>query len=101
MATFETEAPESVNISAPRQDDSISKIRDWLPWSIVNLFLGWGFAGVLPLMLSLLCRGHKKNGNEDWARKMSRWTLILNIIITVSGIAGWICFVLLLVLVRR
>ena len=101
MATYETETPETVSVSVPGQDSSIAKIRDWLPWSIVNLFIGWGFAGVIPLMFSLLCRGHKQNGNEDWASKMSRWALILNIVITIAGTAGWICFVILLLLVRR
>ena len=67
-----------------------SKVRDWLPWSIVSLFIGMIFVGVLPLIFSLLCRKSKKNNDLPRAQKMGKVALVLNIIITIIGIVAWI-----------
>ena len=65
--------PTSVPVSAPMyvppyypypltssvQPDTY-KIHDWLPWSIINLFIGGIVLGFLPLMFSVICRNNKK-----------------------------------------
>jgi len=103
MATYHTETPDSVYISSPQHITTISeiqKIRDWLPWSIVNIFVGWGFGGLFPLIFTILCRNNKRNNNLNGARTMSTLALVFNIISTLSGIAGWVYLIILLVHVR-
>ncbi|CAF4082869.1 unnamed protein product [Rotaria sp. Silwood2] len=34
----------------------IRKIQDWLPWSIISLFIGGIIVGFIPLIFSLLCQ---------------------------------------------
>ena len=82
-------------------DPSIAQIRDWLPWSIINIFIGWIFAGILPLIFSLLCRSYKSSNNASSARTMSTLALVFNILVTLGGIAGWIALIVLLVLANR
>ena len=104
MATYHAETPDSVYISSTHHLTTIpeiQKIRDWLPWSIANIFLGWGIAGLLPLIFTLLCRNDKRNNDLTGARTMSTLALVFNIVITLLGIAGWICLVILLINVRR
>jgi hypothetical protein len=79
----------------------VHKIRDWLPWSIVSLFIGWGFGGVLPLVFSLICRSRKRTNDVQGARSMSTLALVFNIIITIGGIAGWIGFAIAMVFYFR
>lgn len=77
-------------------DPSIAQIRDWLVWSIINIFIGWLFIGIIPLIFSLVCRSYKKSNNITGAKTMSTFALILNILITLCGIAGWIALIFLL-----
>ena len=70
-------------------------IRDWLVWSIVNLFLGWG-AGLLPLIFSLICRSNKQANDVHGARTMSTLALVFNILATIGGIIGWIYLIIAL-----
>ncbi|CAF3359028.1 unnamed protein product [Rotaria socialis] len=72
-----------------------SAVSDYLPWSIVNLFFGWGFFGIIPLVCSIVCRNEKSANNLNGARTMSTMALILNIIITTGGVIGWIAFIVL------
>ncbi|CAF0738252.1 unnamed protein product [Adineta ricciae] len=73
-------------------------IRDWLPWSIINIFIGWGLAGVLPLVFSILCRSHKRSNDFHSAQTMSKLALVFNILITIGGVLAWIGFIVWLVL---
>jgi hypothetical protein len=104
MAFYQTSTPEAVYIPSPHHVTStpeIHKIRDWLPWSIINVFLGWGFGGIVPLIFTMLCRNNKRKNNIKDARTMSTLALVFNIIATIGGIAGWIFLIVLLVLRRR
>lgn len=77
--------------------DEVHKIRDWLPWSIISLILGWGLGGLIPLIFSIVCRSNKRRNDIQGARLMSNLALIFNILITIGGIAGWIGFIIWIV----
>lgn len=66
----------------------VTGIRDYLVWSIINIFLGWIIIGFLPLIFSLICRSHKRVHNVDSARTMGTLALVFNILITLGGIIG-------------
>lgn len=102
-AMYHAEVPESVQIRTPHPVSraEIEKIREWLPWSIINLFIGWGFGGLLPLILSILCRYNKRANDWKGARITSTLALIFNILATLGGIAGWIALTIILVYARR
>ena len=70
--------------SAPSVD--VRKIRDWLPWSIINLFLGGLLLGLLPLIFSIICRSNKKKNNAASAKTMSTLALVFNILVTVVSV---------------
>ncbi|CAF0749248.1 unnamed protein product [Rotaria sp. Silwood1] len=73
--------------SPPRTaQPNISKIQDWLAWSIINLILGSLILGILPLIFSLICRSKKAKNDISSARKMSTLALVFNIIVTTVGI---------------
>jgi hypothetical protein len=74
-------------------DPSTALIRDWLPWSIINIFIGWIFVAILPLIFSLLCRSYKRSNNARGAKTMGTFALIFNILVTMSGIAAWIALI--------
>ena len=86
---------DTVQISTTVPDTD--KIHEWLPWSIINIFVGWGVGGICPMVFTLFCRHYKHVNNVDAARVMSFVALIDNIINTLSGIAGWIRLILILV----
>lgn len=69
---------------APSAD--VRKIRDWLPWSIINLFLGGLLLGLLPLIFSIICRSNKKKNNAASAKTMSTLALVFNILVTVVSV---------------
>ncbi|UJR18280.1 hypothetical protein I4U23_005183 [Adineta vaga] len=83
------------------QNPEILQIRDWLPWSIVNIFIGWIFAGILPLIFSLICRSYKQSNNISGARTMSTLALVFNILVTLSSIAGYIGLIVAIVLASQ
>lgn len=70
----------------------ISYINDYLSWSIVNVFLGWGFLGIIPLVFSIVCRNNKSINNLNGAETMSSLAFIFNILITIGGLIGWVVF---------
>lgn len=70
--------------SAPSAD--VRKIRDWLPWSIINLFIGGLLLGLLPLTFSIICRSNKKKNNAASAKTMSTLALVFNILVTVISV---------------
>jgi hypothetical protein len=72
----------------------ISYINDYLPWSIVNLFFGYGLFGIIPLIFSIICRNNKNINDINGAQTMSTLALIFNILITIGGIIGWIIFII-------
>jgi hypothetical protein len=82
-------------------DPSIAQIRDWLPWSIANIFVGWCFLGFIPLVYSLICRSRKASNNVSGARAMSKLALIFNILVTLVGVAAWIGLIVALVVVNQ
>ncbi len=92
----------TVNIpSASNRTPEIRLVHEWLIWSIVNIFLGWGLGGIIPLICSILCRYYKRMNNLKRAETMSKFALITNIIGTTSGIIGWIVFIILSLNARR
>ncbi len=69
-------------------------VKDYLVWSIISIFCGWGILGFIPLTFSLLCRNNKSVNNYSGARSMSTFALVSNIIITVIGSLAWIGFII-------
>lgn len=85
----------------PYHNPEIFGIRDWLPWSITNVFVGWLFVGIIPLIFSLLCRSYKQSNNVSRAKTMGIVALISNILVTLAGIGGWIGLIVSVVLASR
>jgi heme/copper-type cytochrome/quinol oxidase subunit 2 len=79
----------------------IHKIRDWLPWSIINIFLGWFLLGIIATVCSIVCRNRKRENNVQGARSMSTLALVINIISTLIGIVAWIGLIVYIVVVVR
>jgi hypothetical protein len=79
----------------------IHKIRDWLPWSIINIFLGWFVLGIIATICSIICRSKKRENDAQGARSMSTLALVINIFGTLLGIAAWISLIVYIVLVVR
>ncbi|CAF1095436.1 unnamed protein product [Adineta steineri] len=79
----------------------MSKIRDWLPWSIISLVLGGIIPGFIPLVFSLICRSKKKKNDAAGAKTMSTLALVFNIIMTIIGILSIIAIVGYLIYYRR
>ncbi len=86
--------------SASPMTSYISEINDYLPWSIVNLFFGCGLFGIIPLVLSIICRNYKQTNNPMGAENMSKLTLFFNFLITIAGIIGWTIFVIYITIYR-
>lgn len=61
----------------------ISRIRDYLVWSIINVFVGGFILGIIAVLLSIQTRNRKLIGDIQGARSMSKVTLIFNILITI------------------
>lgn len=57
-------------------------INDYMIWSIINVFLGGIFLGLIVLLLSSQTRKRKIEGDVAGATSMSKITLACNIIIT-------------------
>jgi len=103
MAFYNTATPDSVYIQPTdnvTRTPEIDKIREWLPWSIINIFIGLGLGGIMPLIFSLLCRNNKRNNDFNGARTMSTLALVFNVIVTLSGIAGWISLIFFIIRFR-
>lgn len=76
---------------------SVYVVRDYLAWSIINLFCGWGILGCIPLICSLQCRTYKSANDYNQAEWWSRWALIANISVTIGGLIIWIIFIIIMV----
>lgn len=79
---------------APVAEPAVKKIHDWLPWSIVNIFLGGIIVGLIPLIFSLICRSKKTANDTKTAQLMSTLALVFNILITLFGILSVICILI-------
>ena len=99
MTSYTSTTP-SVAYAVPQYTSAydVTRIHDWLIWSIINMFVGWG-TGLLPLIFSLICRTKKQDNDVHGARTMSTLALVFNILSTIGGIIGWIVLILVLVLV--
>jgi purine-cytosine permease-like protein len=101
MAAYNVNAYPPVYLPPDYQFNPVSevnRIRDWLPWSIISIFIGGGLGGILPLIFSLICRSNKRSNDVQGARLMSTLALVFNIIITLTGIIGWIGLIVWIVL---
>jgi hypothetical protein len=58
-------------------------IRDYMIWSIINVFLGGCLLGFIVVYLSMQTKKRKQEGNVQGARSMSKITLTCNILITI------------------
>ena len=99
-------ANEYPSLNIPPRDQfvpapEVHKIRDWLPWSITNIFVGWFLLGIIALVFSILCRSKKRENDVQGARSMGTLALITNIISTLLGIAAWIGLIVYLALVAK
>ena len=91
--------PQAQAIASPTQVQlDMGKIRDWLPWSIVSIFVGGLIPGIIPLLFSIACRNNKKRNNLNGAKKMSNYALTSNILVTLFGIILTIALIVALVL---
>ncbi|CAF1165999.1 unnamed protein product [Adineta ricciae] len=97
MATYSASpsygAPPSVVYVAPAYGGDASQVHDWLIWSIINIFVGWG-GGLLPLIFSIICRSHKNSNDASGARTFSILALVFNILATIGGVIGWIYLII-------
>jgi hypothetical protein len=101
VATFHANSGTVHIPSSGDRTPDIRRIPEWLIWSILNIFIGWGLGGMIPLIFTLLCRYNKRNNNLKESQTMSKLALISNIIVTLCGIAGWIIFIILSIYARR
>jgi hypothetical protein len=104
MATYNANVPPQVYAPPIHQfipAPEAYKIRDWLPWSIINIFLGWFFGGIIALVFSVICRSKKRENDIQGARLMSTLALVVNIISTLIGIAAWIGLIVYIVVYVR
>ena len=69
----------------PNDNTQVEKPKDYLVWSIVNIFFFSFFGGLWCLYLSSQTRKHLKSGNIDEAKRYSRITFKTNIDVTIIG----------------
>ena len=91
-------APQSVVFAQPMiyvqpMDPAVHRIHEYLPWSIINLFCGGLFLGIIAIALSMQTRSRKRANDAESARKWSIATLIWNIFSSLAGI-GLIIFLI-------
>jgi hypothetical protein len=65
-----------------------ASVRDYMTWSIVNIFLGGIVLGLVAVLLSTQTRMRKGAGDLRGARRMSKITLILNVFSTLISFAA-------------
>ncbi|CAF3473270.1 unnamed protein product [Rotaria socialis] len=78
-----------------QQQPVVKKIRDYLFWSIINIFIGGIVAGLIAVLFSYFTREQKRVNNLNEAKKWSRRALICNILTTTLGIIS-ICLLIAL-----
>lgn len=79
-----------VSCTVPAQvENSNEKIRDYLPWSIFNMFFGVLLLGILGLIYSMRVRSEQTNGRYPEARQASKSALISNAVCTVIAAGIW------------
>ena len=84
----------------PSRPVSAFYVRDYLVWSVINIFCGWGLLGLIPLVCSIICRNNKNVNNYSAAQSWSTLALIANIIIiTIVGAISWITFISVMVFI--
>ena len=73
---------QSMMINAGYVSVQTACIRDYMVWSIVNIFLGGILFGLAALLLSIQTRARKEAGDLLGARRMSKITLLFNVFTT-------------------
>ncbi len=68
---------------------------------IGNIFVGWGFLGIIPLVLSIICRSRKRANDTSGAKSMGTFALIANILVTIIGVGAWIGLIVGVVLAAK
>lgn len=83
---FITQAPpqtQTILVTGALMSPEILLIKDYMVWSIINIFLGGLFLGLIAVLLSSQTRKRKMEGDISGARTMSTITMIFNIIVTI------------------
>jgi hypothetical protein len=79
-----------ISLHNPTEAQNASgKIRDYLPWSIVNTIVGVLLLGIIALALSMQVRKYLKSNSFEEARKYSKRALLSNIGGTLMGLVIW------------
>ncbi|CAF3793886.1 unnamed protein product [Rotaria magnacalcarata] len=65
------------------------KIRDYLPWSILNIFVSFLLAGLIAIFLSITVRRYARENNFIKAKKFSSITLVFNLLASLIGLGIW------------
>ena len=47
--------PQPIQVLMEAPQPKTQPIRDWLPWSIANIFIAWGLLAFVLLIFSLIC----------------------------------------------
>ena len=71
-------------------------VRDWLAWSIINVFMGWVLLGALPLFFSIICRTQRRRNDVEGARAFGKLALGFNIVVTTVTVPIWLAAIILL-----
>jgi Interferon-induced transmembrane protein len=70
-------------------EEESETIRDYLPWSILNVFLGVFILGIIAIVCSMQVPTSLRSNNFLEARIGSTRALICNIIATIGGLSIW------------
>ena len=65
----------------------VSDIRDHMCWSLLNICLAGIVLGVISVIMSLMVKRRKQNGDLPGAKSLSYWTAVWNTFATLLGIS--------------
>jgi H+/Cl- antiporter ClcA len=63
------------------------RIRDYMPWSIINICIGGVFLGLIAVLFSYITIRRKQKNNVQAAQRWSKITLIYNVLVDLAVIA--------------
>jgi H+/Cl- antiporter ClcA len=72
------------------QIKSIESLREWFIWSYLNVIIGGVIFGLIAVGCSLRTNKFKERRNYSKANKWSYVTLIVNCIVTLGGLTGFV-----------